>query len=796
MTATVLQIVDKDDLSTVLWDFNDSTGAANTGTVVTAFGVGGGFALSSPDTEFSQLATDNAPGGITTSTRQPLKLSTWRLRMTASTYDNLVLGAGVLARLLQEGGVIKYVARGSANTRYIDFEPSPAPAFFDGQELELMRVLTLFDTPEGVPIQVWRQPFLRGPRLDSATNVLPTNALMVLDSDGGGRPDGWTWASTTDITSESISASGECYQFTIATGSTRTLRCATQTATAAVGSTYTGSFYAKASTTGPKAQVLVEFRNNADSILATATGTLTALTTAWQRLTVTTSAAPATTAYVNIALQMDNDDATSYTVQWRRAQLENASAVTAFVANSASVPNDPASSGGRVYPYYIQGDAEAPVEVTLTQSAGTATVYQALIANKGTNGRDGRGYLTDYINGSKFYQLESATTGTDTSTSNTLATTASPQSGSDALKTTFATATDMTLRASTDISTLLDSRRGTWDVYVRCYQDAAKRVTAQLRWGPSTASPAPYSLASVDFDLTDPVATSFGWVDLYLGRITITEDTLQTINSIRYELWAKTSATVNAYWDFLAFVPAGVRDQQATLTIPGVGETWLGKELTLGASITDPGGYGSGSVNGDAVELTPHATNKAAQTPPAAGTAWKASARHRVTFVHREKPNGTTFTYKEIVRKVGAGSSKVDSGTITSKRSNRTVTHSYAFDSDASGSYAGQAVVTSTSDKGQLLSVLSIKHETIPYIGSGEAVRTDPERFVAQKLDSSGNIAGDLTVQGAPPVRATPGLNVAYMHFGNVPIQFFDLADSKINTAMTVRIRYYPRYWA
>jgi hypothetical protein len=339
--TSVFQIVD-DDLATVLFDLNDATGANNAalgGSLRTYFGLGGGIDLGVPDFQAVRFEPSAGNGGLTLTTRDGFAVTSFRMRVAATSYDKMRLGIGYLSTLMRRGGHVKFVPEGSANTLYFDYEPNAAPALLDGRDLGLFECLRLFDSPRGVLIVLVRQPYLYGDLIDSDANKL-TNSTLLADVQLNGRPLQWAWDSTTNITAESIHVAQEAYTFAIATSSQRNLQQTTPAATCAPSDIWTFSFYAKIAATdaNAKARAVVRFKDSGGTNLGSEqAGTLTVLTTSWQRLTVTTSGAPASTDKAQVSLRMENADAASKTVFLRDAQMEEASGASAFRVGTEKV---------------------------------------------------------------------------------------------------------------------------------------------------------------------------------------------------------------------------------------------------------------------------------------------------------------------------------------------------------------------------------------------------------------------------------------------------------------------------
>src|SRR5438309_11080746 len=129
--ASTLQLMDVDD-ATVLFDFNSPTGVNNPRQVKSYYGLGGSFQPSSDSLKFIEFEPVTAFGGKHLKARHGLKLATWRTRIKAASYDDLMIAVGRLGELFHDGGrALKWQAEGSTIPVWIDFEPSPTPALFD-----------------------------------------------------------------------------------------------------------------------------------------------------------------------------------------------------------------------------------------------------------------------------------------------------------------------------------------------------------------------------------------------------------------------------------------------------------------------------------------------------------------------------------------------------------------------------------------------------------------------------------------------------------------------------------------
>jgi hypothetical protein len=783
---STLQIVDS-DLSTVLFDLNSSTGIGNPSSVKTASGLDGALGIGRPDLEVVQFSPTNQPGGLTVFDRDPLVAMSWLQKIQGTSYDTLAAGVGELARLLHLGGVIKWQATGAAEARYIDFEPSPAPALLNGRSSELLNALTYFDTPQGVELMVWRQPYLRTTTLSSATNLI-TNPTLLIDG-GSGRAASFTWVSAANISAESINSDEEAYQFTIAIGAERVFRQPTGAATAAPGDVWTGSFYAKqaGSDANCRALVRIEYLDNTSTLVGTAySGTTTPLTTSWQRLTVTTSAAPASTDRVRLSLVMTNLTATAFTVYWKNAQLEEAGAASLFRTGSETVDNDPATGFGRVYPVYINGDAPSPLQLK-TAVAGSAKLVEVRVAEVGNDGIAGRRAVADYLNDKSYAQCE-ATAGGWTVTLTGADTTSVADalgSGGNVAQTTYATLATMSKRVRISRTTTLDCLKGGWDVWARVKATAAAKHVMQLRWAPSLADPASYSEAEVILDTTG--MTAFQYEMVRLGRIYIPESGA-TVAGVAFELWARReSGSGSLNWDFIQFLP--VNDRLATMSIPGgSSEQWLGKDLLGGGTGSfNPAGLASGTVEGDLYAMDSSPASQACGTPPVAGLDWP-DGQNRVTFkIQNSGLVSTVVTCR--VRNITDSTDTVTQSITLAVNEVRVL--DVQFTAAAAKFYQPQVVWTS----GNKMWVHYIQHRFISAVGSGEAIYTDPENFSIARLDSSGNLMHELEGKGAVPMLLSPGLHILAFQFGDSPQALHDNPESILARSSQVSHSHSPRYY-
>lgn len=752
--ASTLQLLDADD-ATILFDLNDPTGANNPRSVRTYYGLGGSFQASSPSLEVVHFAPRTAPGGEVLWSRDGLKTASWRTRIKAASYDDLAAAVGRLGELLRDGGrPLKWVADGSAETRFLDLEPSPAPALFRGELRELNAVIRQFDTPKGVEIVVTRQPHARSASLDSASNLVK-NPFLIWDTQAPtGTPDDWAWDNTGGITNQAIDATRNGHTFDIATTANRNLQQTTTAASFAAGDIAPVSFHAtRLAGSSARARAVVEYLNAAGTPLATHTGSLVTLSATEQRVSVVPAAAPANTDKVRASLQMANSDANSNTVLVAKVQIEKGSAVSAFRCSSQTVHNDPAGATGRAFLVWTDGDMPCPGILTFKSPDASPKIVQILGAMLADGAVRGTRRLAEFINTRKFFQAESGTLTNDTSS-----VADAGASGGNVARTTYATnPTVMAKRDRINLTTLLETLRGYWDVYVRVKATAAAKHILQLRSGSSAADPAPYSSGEVAHDASN--ASSFGAVMKRLGAIYVPLDPEVSLAALAYELWSRReSGTGSLDWDYVTFVPTDPEFMATLVLVPAADaeERWLGKDLVT--PYTNPGGATAGSVSGNDMNL--NAATEGAGTPPNAGLVWGVG-RHKVTFSINGVINPATQTraFTLRVRNITDSTDAVTRNYSGSQPDELEV----EFDGVAGKAYQAQAVVTSIS--AATLLIHEVRHNFVAALGQNEQVRLDPGRRppAVEKLDAGGKLLSFLDVQGGVLGWFPPGLSVVYV---------------------------------
>lgn len=428
--ASTLQLVD--DAGTVLFDFNTSTGTGNPSSLPTAFASGGGMDLLGGAPELTVFSGDSTPGGSIVRRRDPLAEVSWQqvFGTMGTTYDTLAAGIGELARLLSKNGRLKWIPHGSTQTRYIDFEGSAAPVrLLDGREMGLWQAAQQGFLSEGATIALWAYPYLLEDELSPSANKC-VNPTLLYDFGGtANRPDDWTWDATTGLSGETIDADHQAYRFVKADGAAANLQQTTAVGSFASGDVVTLSFYAKVLAVAgtPQMRPTVQFKQSdgTTNVGSLHSGTLTTLSTAWQRLSVTTTAAGALTSRAVLSIQVDNGDATSVTMFVRNAQAEVAASATTFRVPAESIAADPASTTRpRRMMVYAGGDAPGRSEVRVTADA--QTLQRVTIYRESLN-------PVDYLKATLHKQAESGTL-----SNNTSSTADANASGGNTAQTTFA----------------------------------------------------------------------------------------------------------------------------------------------------------------------------------------------------------------------------------------------------------------------------------------------------------------------------------------------------------------------
>jgi hypothetical protein len=468
---------------------------------------------------------------------------------------------------------------------------------------------------------------------------------------------------------------------------------------------------------------------------------------------------------------------------WRQPYLRGPS----VTVGPTTVQNDPAGASGRFIQVTNNGNAPAPATVKVVGDTG-AKVQKILVARKSAfphaNAR-----VTDYTGTTKYGRLSPTGTvngwtvaayGTDTtSVADTDA------SGGTTAQTTHSTnPTVMAKRIRITRTALLDSLRGTFDVYARIKNTAAAKHVVQLRWAHSLADPATFSETEVIHDTTG--LPTFAYVDVRLGRISVPQGHM--LGGLAFEFWSRRdSGSGNLMWDFLSLVPAD--ESVSTISVPAASyERWKANQFL---TPSNPAGLAAGTFSGGFMLLD--AANEAAGTPPNTGLAWPVG-RHRIG-IGMSKQGAGAITYTFRVRNI-TDSSNAASMTVITASGVATAEEKYLeFDSVSAKSYQPQVVFDSGSNG--ILYLDSFHHWFRSYIASGERVHSDPTpgMQLLHKMDASDNVVLPLNVDGPTPVWAQPGLNALYIHYEEVPVaSSAPGGESKLTRNCSVTISFSPRY--
>jgi hypothetical protein len=793
--TTVCQIY-HEPTGQILFDFNDPT-AANVGSnrylKTTLFQK---VDLGIPAVEFDRFAPKSAPGGYTTFQREGFRTVSIPFTMRAASTVDLSWAMAQLNTHIIGGCVIRWRMDGATDYKFIDVEPSQPSYYIDGRELALHDAATMMETVEGVTVQLTAQANLRGAAQASSANLF-TNSTLTRDSDDDGDPDVWAWVSASNITNQTISASGEAHQFDIATGAVRTMTQATAAASASVGQVWSCSFYARVTSstmTNVQAQAVITWRTSAPADISTSSGTLVTLTPGFQRITLTATA-PATTDRMVAGLQLDDTSATSATVQWKNASLELAAAPTPFTVATETVSMDPAATGMAEYlPVYNPGDAWSPCEFIISAPDASTALTDIYMSRKSSMGQPGRA-LTDFLNGPFKAQAESSLNGWTVTLGTNVAAAAvgadASGAGSDVARINHATnPTVYSKKITWTRTTDLDSLRGEHDVWVRVKAVAAEVFTMQLRWGPGDSTPPPYTLDEVTHDAS--AATAFGFVMVKLGRIRLPREPGVTFGTLKLELWTHVgTADQDLDIDYLDFMPC---EAQVHISAPpGATNTWAGSELV--SPVTNPGGGTAGFVASGTMNFDTTTDN--AGTPPAAGSITE-TGRHRAT-VRVKHPIGTAGDVCTVrVRNITDSTTTVTT-TLTQTAAevasglDRTVT--LDFDAVAAKVYQVQA----DDPTGVIFAwnIGPISESFIPTVAQNEKVRADPgttpTRSAVEKLNSSSTLLGTMNATGVP-FWLPPGLSLIGFEALDVSLAGYEEPQALNARTLTVAANVTPMF--
>lgn len=755
--AYIFQLLD--ETLDVVADLNDSTGANNAfGLKTFCFEVD----LGVPDFDRTFFEGD-APGGSLVRARDGLATMTWKQGTVGNTSsDNYRAGVNELLKKLRYGSLFKVQMTPTSEVLYVDYISTDFLALLRGQAI--YKIASQLHDPDGMPLACRRQPYLRRAEVSSGSQRL-INGSLIVDSNNDGRPNSWTWESTSGLSAESIDAATESYQFSSTLTSAAGLQSNAVAATP--GQAWSASADIYGDTSNAQSRIVLSFYDAGDVIISSVNGTLTPGTGDFATVSVS-GIAPANTAFVRARIIRINVSGSSSVYRFRRAIL--GLGASSFLTAVGAVANDPGltSGPGRTSLIYIHGSAPAAPIVTWTVDGGS--LVEIVVAKYAALSRDGGRRLSDYINTRKFLQAEAGTLG-----ANTTSTADADASGGNCAQTTG----DASLqkRVTHVISTKLDTLRGaTWDVWVRVKPTAAATWGLQLRHGEESADRVENEIPVVN------TATSWDYVDVYLGRMAITDS---AVASISLELWARrVSGSGNLRWDFLTFVPV----DQPSSVIAKLQAAWGSKVLFPGKDLvasTNPASPGAGFVVPDGsmqLQHTSH-TNYSVGPAPATGLSYTGTRGRAVFDVSITGNQTITVRIRNIT----------DSTNTVTQAVSGTGRRKITLDFDGVSGKLYQAQVVSDGGSTGRATIFSIETMRITPVAAGEKVRWDSERMVAEHLDAAGTLLRPLAVIGTPGLWSEPGLVALYMHYGDLGIIGFDRPRSILTRAPVVSCTYRPR---
>lgn len=851
MAITCYLAADMNTLTTKLADLADVAGTFNLGGVKTKLR---GIDAGSFSPEMGLFAPDTGDGSFRTRRRNPSVGMTLQLRTQATSQDNHRLFLDYLFSLLEYPRVLVYKGEGMVGNKYIKtLGATSVDQLLRGGQDNYDQVVRLFQDAD-LLLTLERQPIILTDELLSSLNPL-TNALLFYDQDGTngattGRPDGWTWRTTAGvadavpISAESCGGQTDGYLFTLAAGATRDLT-QDQVAGAAVGDVFAGQFVFEAAA-GITATAGIQFLTAVAGALvgAASLGAAVVGNGAEQRPTVVSAAAGATTAAARALLRVTNTSGGALTVKLRRAMIEESASVSRFRAGNETVPNDLATTRGRMLGFWNDGQAPVPVVVASAMDAGS-NVSQMILGKRGNNGVQGARSLGD-LNVARYVQAENTergwtvTLGTDT-TQPVAADDADASGDGGGAGTNYITITHASQPATSKQrlrvtrTTLLDCLRGRMNVYGRFRMPAtARQFAVRLKWSPSLTVPTLNSEEEVLLDSVTQttafvggggsVAVTSGFIDLFVGSFELPVDSSIALAGLTLEIWSRctkpdqdaggadaTIAAADLQLDHLWLVPSDVslEDGIGAVFIQGSGpEKVIGKTLQTPPATTtqapaDPAWVAGAKPSGASSVLRLNDDHEACGWGPNAGTLL-GTGRHRFTFniAKDTLSNGGAGTRNVLVRVLDtflAGNPRVvGCDNRYSKKLPSTIV--LEFDGIAAHTYQAQVCIenygSAMAGNSGVLDVASIQYESVPFLASTEKFRSDPgDRFVAEKVDTTDSILTTARASGELPFFADRGMSVLSIRHDEIPLQNYLDRQNKKARVPTVTFRYRPGFY-
>jgi hypothetical protein len=810
--TVLLQLVDNTDA--VLFDFNDRTGTVNAGGLKTfCFDVDLGSPSGSPEF-FNPSAY---AGGVLVDQRDELVTMSWKQGFSgAASVDAFRSAVGAMAEAMRSGGILKYRPIAGADTRYIDFVSSQVGAMLRGQSIGPVKLFSQLHDPDGLPISVMRQPYLRGAEVSTSPVTVSMDpsgyAFQIVDDFNRTNATGWGTAqvggswSVTQGTASNVAVTPA--------KATHTHTAAGQTRETVIGSVqnfdavFAFEPFSGGVAGGPHETFVVFRRQDANNyyrlrivrppgpeptdstvglekVVGGVVSTVVAQTTA--------PVGGATSATPKISARLYVSGTTIQAKIWRN-EVEPAawdisttdSSISAAGGFGFRTYTDPAATGfSEVFSFYdlavrsvsasyggretavsISTEAPTPVKVALTGTTGGKTQGVLIASAPGTASTARR------------VTLSTGTLGTSVRvrSSSEAATGAVAQFVYD--NPTNSHSTQRRVRKT--VTTGVDDLRGDWDVFIRVRQNtlgAASRFKSyvQLKWGATTAEPAPFTESEQTLDSTGFATdqASFPWVEINLGRIRIPES--GSLTGVAFEIWGRfetnvSSTDVAMEFGELFLVPTAT---QGFVVIPSIGTTYVFGNATTGSGITVDGTTAVLDASGDYSEYSVGA--------PVAGR-WRATARYSTQ-------NATGSPAFQI----RSGSTVIASaGLDIGDNENRVE----ALEWDADGTTSYQLRVTGPT-AGSVHNH-ELTYSFIPVLGANEELRTDPTDLAfihAEKLDSADNHVVYAQSSGAMPLTLEDGDHVLYVAaFDPRREGVTPQLESSIERTLSVVCSYSPRY--
>lgn len=780
----ILRVVRRADPSTVVWDLDDATGAANPRGCRSRLRA---LDLGRPERPLDLVRQRGDARAAAVLADPQVRTLQAVVDVSAATVRDLEAGVSELYRVLDAETAPDHLIAwdDGSGARYL--EPlgieSPAPALRRDSEQTLVATQA---RDISLTLDITCQPYLLdATTIDSDRNLLRNATLCHESTTNPGRPADWTQTVTSNLSGEQIDPDASAARFGVVTTATYSLEQTTGVGTVAPGDVVTLSFYARAEPGGIRAaRAVVLWRDSSGAQVGSdQAGSPVTLDATWRRVTVTTAPAPANTSRATASLRIENASGTPVTIWLRDAQLEKATSASTFRTGTETVSNDPSSPYGRVCHLVIEGDAPAPVELDIAAGTGSKIVG-LLLAERWDRGRIGANKLTDYLTRTRWIGATSAGGWTVSLGSGAAVVSDGTAVGGQAVEVTVSAGSigveQRRLRAvRTD---RLDSLRGDWLVLARCRAlEGGVPWRLRLAWATANVDPAPGSAEDLTYELgTRPFAT--GWDDVPLGVLRVPE--AATLGAIVVEVHAArlggvaTDARLRISDLFL--VPWSPRSR---LRVPGSGSRVArGSLLSTAAAIVGDPAWTFGERLGDAVRLD--ASGQAVGVAPSSGIVLS-TGRQRVTCrIARADPPRTGMRARVV--------NVTDGVEVVSRSITGVGDHIMEFDATSGKAYQPQVV--HQGGNGLVLIVASIEMEHVPTLAAGERMLTDPGRVTAERLDASGSTTSPLDLEGQVPFVLAPGRHVLVVVPAEPPLAGHALDDAPVGRTVTVRHRYTPRW--